>query len=70
MDEALGLKVLVVVPSGFRTICAGLSTNESKFQIDDNTATAGAVRAALRTSSGKQPKDTVRAAGDMVAVPA
>jgi len=27
VDEALGLKVLVVEPSGFRTNCAGLSTN-------------------------------------------
>lgn len=68
VDEPLGHRVLVVEPSGFHTNCAGLSANESKHQIDDSTATAGDVRAAVRTSAGKQPDDTVRAATDMVAV--
>jgi len=70
VDQPLGLRLRVVEPSGFRTNCAGLSANESKFQIDDSTATAGDFRTGVCTSSGKQPKDIVRAAGDMVAVPA
>jgi hypothetical protein len=35
-------------------------------QIDDYAATAGAVRAAVRTSSGEQPGDPVRAAKAIV----
>ena len=60
--EPLGVQVMVVEPSGFRTDWAGRSANESKQQIDDYAATAGQVRAAVRASSGKQPGDPVRAA--------
>ena len=64
--EALGIKVMLVEPSGFRTDWAGRSANESKVQIADYAATAGAVRAAVRTSSGEQPGDPVRAAQAIV----
>ena len=64
--EPLGIKVMLVEPSGFRTDWAGRSANESKVQIADYAATAGAVRAAVRTSSGEQPGDPVRAAQAIV----
>ena len=64
--ESLGIKVMLVEPSGFRTDWAGRSANESKRQIDDYAATAGAVRSQLRAISGKQPGDPVRAANAIV----
>ena len=60
--EPLGIKVMLVEPSGFRTDWAGRSANESKRQIDDYAATAGAWRNQVRAISGKQPGDPVRAA--------
>ena len=60
--EPLGIKVMLVEPSGFRTDWAGRSANESKLQIDDYAATAGARRSQSRAISGKQPGDPVRAA--------
>ena len=60
--EPLGIKVMVVEPSGFRTDWGGRSANESKKQIDDYVATAGAARTRLRETSGKQAGDPVRAA--------
>ena len=60
--EPLGIKVMVVEPSGFRTDWAGRSANESKKQIADYAKTAGKWRRELRTDSGKQPGDPVRAA--------
>jgi NAD(P)-dependent dehydrogenase (short-subunit alcohol dehydrogenase family) len=64
--EPLGIKVMLVEPSGFRTDWAGRSANESKRQIDDYAATAGAWRRQLRAVSGKQPGDPVRAAQAIV----
>jgi NAD(P)-dependent dehydrogenase (short-subunit alcohol dehydrogenase family) len=58
----LGIKVMVVEPSGFRTDWAGRSAHESAHQIDDYMATAGNVRIQVRASSGRQPGDPVRAA--------
>jgi NAD(P)-dependent dehydrogenase (short-subunit alcohol dehydrogenase family) len=60
--EPLGIRVMLVEPSGFRTDWAGRSANESRRQIADYAATAGDRRAQIRADSGKQPGDPVRAA--------
>jgi NAD(P)-dependent dehydrogenase (short-subunit alcohol dehydrogenase family) len=60
--EPLGIKVMVVEPSGFRTDWAGRLANESKKQIAGYAKTAGKWRRELRNDSGKQPGDPVRAA--------
>ncbi len=60
--EPLGIKVMLVEPSGFRTDWAGRSANESKKQIAAYAATAGAWRKQVRAISGKQSGDPVRAA--------
>ena len=59
--EPLGIRVMLVEPSGFRTDWAGRSAHESKVQIDDYAATAGAARTGVRAVSGKQAGDPVRA---------
>ena len=53
----LGIKVLLVEPSGFRTDWAGRSAAESAREISDYAATAGSNRRAVRESSGHQPGD-------------
>lgn len=65
--EPLGIRVMLVEPSGFRTDWAGRSANESKQQIGDYQATAGAARVGVRAVSGKQAGDPVRAAKAIVA---
>ena len=60
--EPLGIKVMLVEPSGFRTDWAGRSAGESRIQIEDYAATAGDWRSQIRAVSGKQPGDPVRAA--------
>ena len=64
--ELLGIKVMLVEPSGFRTDWAGRSANESKKQIADYAATAGVCRSEMRADSGKQPGDPARAAKAIV----
>ena len=64
--EPLGINIMLVEPSGFRTDWAGRSANESKRQIDDYAATAGVRRGQSRAGSGKQPGDPVRAAQAIV----
>lgn len=59
--EPLGIRVICVEPSGFRTDWAGRSANESPHLIADYQATAGAKCEQLRSFSGKQPGDPVRA---------
>lgn len=58
----LGIKVTVVAPSGFRTDWAGRSANNSKIVIDDYADTAHANQNTIRSYSGNQPGDPVRAA--------
>jgi NAD(P)-dependent dehydrogenase (short-subunit alcohol dehydrogenase family) len=58
----LGIKVMVVAPSGFRTDWAGRSANNSPVVIDDYKPTAGANKDTIRGYSGSQPGDPARAA--------
>ncbi len=64
--EPLGIKVMLVEPSGFRTDWAGRSANETKHPIDDYAPVAGPRLQQLRGYSGKQPGDPVRAARSIV----
>ncbi len=58
----LGIKVLIVEPSGFRTDWAGRSAHQTQHPIADYDSTAGARARMIRGYSGKQPGDPVRAA--------
>jgi NAD(P)-dependent dehydrogenase (short-subunit alcohol dehydrogenase family) len=58
----LGIKVLIVQPSGFRTDWAGRSANDAPQTIADYAETAGAFQSMIRGYSGRQPGDPVRAA--------
>jgi len=64
--EPLGIKVMLIEPSGFRTDWGGRSANESPHQIADYASTAGAHRLHLREVSGKQPGDPALAARAIV----
>ncbi|MCB1025492.1 MAG: oxidoreductase [Acidobacteria bacterium] len=64
--EPLGIDVITVEPSGFRTDWAGRSANDATKTIDDYSETAGANQAAIRGYSGNQPGDPVRAAKAIV----
>ncbi len=58
----LGIKVIIVQPSGFRTDWAGRSANEATNTIADYKETAGKNQDTIRGYSGNQPGDPVRAA--------
>ncbi len=62
----LGIKVLIVEPSGFRTDWAGRSADEAPQTLPDYTETAGRSRDAIRGYSGRQPGDPVRAAAAII----
>ncbi len=64
--EPLGIKVVLVQPSGFRTDWAGRSANDATNTIADYAETAGANQAAIRGYSGNQPGDPIRAAKAIV----
>jgi NAD(P)-dependent dehydrogenase (short-subunit alcohol dehydrogenase family) len=63
----LGIKVTIVEPSGFRTDWAGRSAAEAKTRIADYASTAGQNLQNLRSVSGKQAGDPVRAAAAIIA---
>jgi NAD(P)-dependent dehydrogenase (short-subunit alcohol dehydrogenase family) len=64
--EPLGIKVMLVEPSGFRTDWAGRSANETKHPIADYANTAHKNIRQLRAISGHQSGDPVRAAEAIV----
>lgn len=64
--EPLGIRVMLVEPSGFRTDWAGRSADEAEHQIADYTETAHKNVRQLRTMSGNQDGDPVRAATAIV----
>jgi NAD(P)-dependent dehydrogenase (short-subunit alcohol dehydrogenase family) len=63
----LGIKVTIVEPSGFRTDWAGRSAAQSRTHIADYADTAGRNLESLRSNSGKQAGDPVRAAAAIIA---
>jgi NAD(P)-dependent dehydrogenase (short-subunit alcohol dehydrogenase family) len=65
--EPLGIRVMAVEPSGFRTDWAGRSAGESKQQIADYAETAGKGRLGVRAVSGHQAGDPVRAIAAIIA---
>ena len=62
----LGIKVMIVAPSGFRTDWAGRSANNSPVVIEDYAETAGKNKSDIRGYSGNQPGDPERAAQAIV----
>ena len=64
--EPLGIRVMLVEPSGFRTDWAGRSANETKTPIADYANTADKNIRQLRAISGHQSGDPVRAAEAIV----
>ena len=64
--EPLGIHVMLVEPSGFRTDWAGRSANQTQRRIDDYATTAGIGVQRLREGSGHQAGDPKRAAQAIV----
>lgn len=65
--QPLGIGVMVVEPSGFRTDFAGRSLQQSRTAIADYAATAGVRRKENISTHGTQPGDPVRAAEAIIA---
>ena len=65
--EPLGIRVMLVEPSGFRTDWAGRSAGESAHEIADYAETAGKGRSGVRAVSGHQAGDPVRAIAAIIA---
>lgn len=66
--QPLGIKVTVIAPSGFRTDWAGRSANDSKIKIEDYQETAHTNQNTIRSNSGNQPGDPVRAAQAIIKI--
>lgn len=64
--SSLGIKVIIVAPSGFRTDWAGRSANEAVVTIEDYSTTAGKNKDDIRGYSGQQPGEPVRAASAII----
>jgi NAD(P)-dependent dehydrogenase (short-subunit alcohol dehydrogenase family) len=64
----LGIRVTIIEPGPFRTDFQGRSMHPVKRTIDAYAGTAGARRAQLRESSGKQAGDPARAADAIINV--
>lgn len=62
----LGIRVILVQPSGFRTDWAGRSATDAAVRIADYAETAGQNQDMIRGLSGKQAGDPVRAAKAMI----
>jgi short-subunit dehydrogenase len=60
--KPLGINVINVLPSGFRTDWAGRSADDAPSTIAGYAETAGVNQATIRKMSGNQPGDPVRAA--------
>ena len=63
----IGIKVLIVEPSGFRTDWAGRSTERTEVKIDDYKDVSARMKASAE-SSGKQAGDPVRACEAVIKV--
>ena len=64
--KPLGINVIIVQPSGFRTDWAGRSANDATEKIEDYSGTSGVTQSMIRGYSGNQPGDPVRAAKAMI----
>lgn len=64
--EPLGIRVMLVEPSGFRTDWSGRSAGESAHEIADYAETAGRGRHGVRAMSGHQSGDPVRAIAALI----
>jgi NAD(P)-dependent dehydrogenase (short-subunit alcohol dehydrogenase family) len=66
--KPLGVHVTVVEPGPFRTDFLGRSGKLAKRELSDYATTAGMAREYLRTQSGKQPGDPLKAVAAILAV--
>jgi len=66
--KPLGVHVTVVEPGPFRTDFLGRSGKLAKRELSDYATTAGKAREYLRTQSGKQPGDPLKAVAAILVV--